>query len=222
MGRCHDIPDLSEACGSVCDDKTCNAPDSIASSPRVGGGNGCHDVSTAVLQMDDSEADLFDCWASEFVGIGGTAIDYFTLNLAKSTRDEVYDEPVDMVWDGPYRYSAHVRYTQERTAEAREEGMVWDIRMEIWIPRTAFEVSCTDRPKEGDVIRVWQVPFFGQWGSGNSVLTNAGYYFDVTNVQDDGHIFDGPHFVGFKLSAKRTTTYVGERRIFGDGPARVT
>lgn len=197
-----------------------SADDSLEPDPVVAGATRCEQQMVYPLQMGEQESPLFDCLAREVVDIAGTAIEYYVLDLQRSTRDPLYDEPVEEVWNGPYALTAQITISGRR-ATAREEGMVWEFDAEGWIARSSVEALGMSRPKEGDVLRFWNVPFFDQFGSGNSVIRDAGYYFDVTQVETDGHVFDGPTFTGFKLTLKRNSSFAAERRVYGDGGARV-
>ena len=197
------------------------AVDSTAEEVQLlGGGTACSELELSPLRMGDEESELFDCLAKEVVDISGIAVEWYSLDLEGSVRDPVYDEPIEMAWKGPYQLKAHVTMN-ERNAEAREEGMVWTFSFELWVARAEVEEKYMARPKEGDVVRLWNVPFFDQFGSGNSTIDGAGFFFSVTRVESDGHLFDGPTFTGFKCELKRNTTFAPERMVFGDGVQRV-
>lgn len=86
---------------------------------------------------------------------------------------------------------------------------------EVWIARKSIEDIRAPQPNESDVLRIWNTPFFNEWAVDNapSGQPNTGYFFDIIDVDDDGHLFDSPTFVGFKLSIKRRTEFTPERRI---------
>jgi hypothetical protein len=70
-------------------------------------------------------------------------------------------------------------------------------------------------PGEGDVIKSWNIPFYALYGLGDrpEAPPDAGYYFNVIDVDTDGQIFDNPSFVGYKLQLRRRTEFTPERRI---------
>jgi hypothetical protein len=45
-------------------------------------------------------------------------------------------------------------------------------------------------------------------------VPNKGYYFNVVNIQDDGHMMDNPDFSGFKLELRRYSEAFPENRIY--------
>lgn len=160
----------------------------------------------------DGERFLFDCWAQEHNRIGGTQIEFWSLDVEGSTRDPLYDEPIVRDFAGPFRMVGYLEYP-DGFAEAREEGFrsVWN--GSIWIARKEFEDAHSPPPSEGDVIRVWNTPFFQKFSVDEEDVPGRGFYFDITQVGDDGHLFDTPSFVGFKCDISRRTEFTPERRL---------
>lgn len=185
---------------------------------------GCEPVECAVVpatlsgcdfNLCDAEQSIFDCWAAEHTGIAGVNIEYFHFNLDASTRDPLYDEAIERVFDGSYNFKAFVEYP-EAEPEATEQGfhVKWDAT--IWIPRANIESVGAPTPAEGDVIRVWNTPFYNKYGVAEQDIPGAGYFFSLTKVDEDGHLFDQAGFVGFKCTMKRNTEYTPERRMASD------
>lgn len=160
----------------------------------------------------DGERFLFDCWAQEHNRIGGTQIEFWSLNIEKSKRDPLYDEPVERVWDGPFRLIGYLEYP-DKVPEAREEGLRSSWASSIWIARKEFEDAHAPAPVAGDVIRVWNTPFHQSVGVDAEDVPGRGFYFDVTDADDDGHLFDNASFVGFKCDITRRTEFTPERRL---------
>lgn len=166
----------------------------------------------ATLQMPECEHDLFDSIAQEHVNIAGTDIDFYSHNVKGSTRDALYDEPVERVYGGPFRVKGYVVWP-DTTPDVRMEGWRTVVNAEAWIARKEIEDKRCPAPSETDVLRIWNTPFFNNWAVDGEDEPNAGYYFDILNVNDDGHLFDSPQFVGFKMILKRRTEFTPERRI---------
>ncbi len=89
--------------------------------------------------------------------------------------------------------------------------MKWNTR--AWIPRKVFEDAHCPAPLEGDVLRVWRTPFFNDWSVSGDEPQQGGYYFTVVVVNDEGHLYDQPGFVGFEFSISRNTDFTAERRL---------
>ena len=88
----------------------------------------------------------------------------------------------------------------------------------IYIARATLEAAGAPAPIEGDVFRFWDNRFF----TGHSVnedkdalagTPQPGYYFDVINSDDTGHIFDEAFFTGFRILVMRRTEFTAERRL---------
>jgi hypothetical protein len=167
------------------------------------------------LELSGAEEPIFSCWAKEHIDIAGVQIELFHLNIEESTRDPLYDEPIERVFQGSYVMKGFVEYPESQP-EAGESGLkgVWTAT--LWIPRASVEEANAPTPAEHDVIRFWNEPFYKKYSVLEQEIDGAGYFFDVTRVDEDGHVFDQPGFVGFKLDLKRDTKYTPERRMAND------
>lgn len=174
------------------------------------------------LVMPVAEHALFDSVAQEHVHIVGTEIDYFSHQVPLSVRDPLYDEPIDRAYSGPFKIKIYITWP-ETAFEVDEKGWRALTSAEAWIPRKEVEDKNCPAPTPTDVMRVWNTPFFNEWSVAglakagipvpNTTVPNAGYFFDILSVVDDGHLFDSPQFVGFKLEIKRRTEFTPERRV---------
>jgi hypothetical protein len=162
--------------------------------------------------LDGREVCLFDHFAEEHLNIYGTPIEYYHQDIANSVRDRLYDEPIDRAWLGPYKLKAYVEYIAAQP-EAREYGTRITWNGTIWISRKSLETIGAPAPLEGDIIRYWSNKFFKEHSVNGEEVPGAGYYFDVINSDDDGHVFDSAAFTGFKLTVSRRTEYTPERRL---------
>lgn len=162
--------------------------------------------------LGDEERFLFDLWAQEHVRIAGTSIEFWSLNLEKSIRDALYDEPVERKWDGPFKFKVFVEFPPG-TAEAREEGFRNSWRAVAWLTRKELEDANCPAPAEGDVIRFWNAPFFQDAGVDSQLVPGRGYFFEITEVDEDGHLWDQATFVGYRCEIKRNTEFTPERRL---------
>jgi hypothetical protein len=159
------------------------------------------------------EKALFDSIAQEHIHISGTPLDFYVLDRAKTTVDPLYGEATEKIWKGPYKFRAHFQWPNP-TAESREEGFRETYRSECWIVRKDFEELHCPMPDHGDIIRVWNIPYFNTASVSEENVPHGGYFFNVVQVQDDGHMFDNPEFSGFRLSLTRLTEFSPERRIY--------
>jgi len=155
-----------------------------------------------LFRLDASEAFMFDLYAQEPIQIAGTDCTLFQRSRTKSTIDPYYREPVSLVFDGPFALRAHVEWPEENP-EASEEGLrhVWPSA--IWVPRKTIEDVRANQPTEGDIVHFWRLPFFDKNAVQQLQTKTGGFFFDVIKVNDDGHIHDTAHFVGFRCSLKR-------------------
>lgn len=165
-----------------------------------------HPAPTGCFDLNDAERYLFDSFAQEHLGIIGTEVEFWSQRVSKSKRDALYDEPVERVWNGPFKLTGLFQYV-DTTSDAREEGLREIGPTEIWIARREFEEKNAPPPDTGDVIRVWNLPIFKFIGQ------EQGFYFDVTGTSEDGHLFDQASFVGWKLTLNRRTEFTPERRL---------
>jgi hypothetical protein len=169
------------------------------------------------FQIDGSEIATFDHFVTERTRAHGTRLDYWHQDLPNTARDKLYDEPVNRAWRGPYKIYGYVEYSPGQP-EMREEGIRVTWTGNIWIARKEIENASAPPPLEGDIIRYWPLPFFAEHGVNNeeSAVSTAGYFFDVVNSDDDGHIAGAAAFVGFKLEVRRRTEFTPERRLLED------
>ena len=171
-------------------------------------------ISCPPFKLDEQEGRVFDSIAQEHVAAHGTELDYWHQDLENSIRDGLYDEPIERKWKGPYKINAFVEYMGGQPA-MREEGMVvrWEGR--IWVARVEFEDRNAPAPLEGDVLRFLDNKFFEEHSVNADHVPGAGYFFDVINADDDGHVFDTGYFVGFTINVLRRTEFTPERRLDG-------
>lgn len=158
---------------------------------------------------------LFSFWAQEHTTALGTTIDYFFQDREGAILDPLYNEPEKRAWDGPYKLKAWVKWP-EQVLEPREEGARFTWTANLWIPRLSLEEAEIERmPEEGDVVRVWKIPFFDELSMGvdRPDIPGAGYFFDILQTQEQGHALDNPNFTGFKFDMKRRSEFTPERRL---------
>jgi len=169
------------------------------------------------FDLESENDELQSIWAQEQVQGGGTTVDYWGEDLQGSTLDPVYNEPSERNWFGPYRFKAFVEFPPQ-TFEVREEGNAISWEAMMWIPRRAVEdAEMPASPKEGDVVRIWQIPHFDNFSQGaDTNIPGAGYYFDVIGVEEDGHVHDNAEFTGFSCTIKRRTWFTPERRVLNE------
>lgn len=174
----------------------------------------CRDVKPwcGPLTLTDGEIKLFDSIASEAVHIAGTDIRYWQLDVAGSTQDPLYREPTLRRFKGPFTMKAWVAYSQTEAAPV-PEGFRLDWTSSAWIARTDVEKLGLQPPSEGDIVGFWNIPYFAQNTLDSQFTPGGGWFFNVTDVDEDGHIFDQAAFVGFTLQLARNTEFTPERRI---------
>ena len=164
------------------------------------------------LILSDREQKLFDSYAQETTKISGTDCEYYSLDIACSTVDPLYDEAVKRVFKGPYLVKGFLRFPKQRVMVAPDGATVlWD--SELWLARLDMEKVLSPPPQPGDVVRFWNTRFFNFDAAFEEKVPKSGMYFNVINVNTDGHLFDNPTFVGFKLDLKRNTSFTPERRV---------
>ncbi len=164
------------------------------------------------FRLSDNEKSIFDLFAKEQVDIIGSDIDYYSLNSEKGKRDPLYDEPLTRHWSNAFRLKAWVSWASS-TPVTGEEGFHLLFNATCWIARAELERVRCPAPDQGDVLRFWNNPFFNQQAASGDKIDNAGYYFDVLNADNDGHINDSMTFVGFRLDIRRRAEFGAERRI---------
>jgi len=204
--RYHNVPDLD---GDL-------TPQGGPGDSKSLGADGGEEVGTSPMFLGDSELELFDLWARESTAISGTKIKYYSQDQSNSTYDPVYGEPISMSYRGPFELDAFVAYPTS-TAETREEGAAIEWRCDMWVARAEWEDRSVPVPIEGDIVEFWDIPFFDKFSMGKGDPNFGGYFFDVIQVSDDGHLFDGAAFVGFTFQLKRYTAMTPERKLFQQG-----
>jgi len=163
--------------------------------------------------LTDKELFLFDLIAQEHTNIEGTEIDLYQMSRKRQVTDPLYDEVVLNAFDGPFRLKAWVEYP-EVNVEIREEGFRKVLPSTLWVARIDIERVGARPPYYGDVAHFWKTPFFDQQSVSYDVgKTKRGYYFTLTDIYDDGHVFDQASFVGFKATLARNTEFTPERRL---------
>jgi len=165
------------------------------------------------LEKENMELDAL--WAQESTEAEGTTILYWSQNLSGANLDPLYNEPIERDWHGPFELRAFLTWP-EQTYEVREEGNRVYWTGQVWIARLSVEdADMPESPKEGDVVRVWDFPHFNAFAQGmEGGIPNAGYYYDIIGVVEDGHVNDNAEFVGFRCDIKRRTEFTPERRLF--------
>lgn len=164
--------------------------------------------------LDGRDAAMYDHFAQEHTEASGTEILLWHQTLEESVRDPLYDEPIEREWLGPYKLTAFVEYTAG-TPQMTENGMTVRWEGTLWIARKTLEDTKTPAPLEGDVIKFWDNKFFAEHGVNAEHGVEGGYYFDVTNVDDIGHVQDSGYFVGLTVNILRRTEFTPERRLDG-------
>lgn len=165
------------------------------------------------LRLTDNELALHDSVATEVNRIAGTEVDLFEQDTEGGVYDPQYGEPVDRAFKGPFRLKAYVEWA-DSSPEVREEGFRTSFGSRCWIARKDLEERGIPIPTEGDVVRFWNRPFFNDFSVDSDPRPpDAGYFFNVIDVDEDGHLFDNPGFVGFWLVLQRRTEFTPERRV---------
>lgn len=162
--------------------------------------------------LDGEDAPMFDHFAQEHTDAVGTEIFLWHQDLGESVRDPLYDEPIEREWLGPFKLKGYVEYIPG-TPSMREEGLVVRWQGRVWIARKELEDTKTPAPLEGDVVKFWDDKFFAEHSVNAEEGVHGGYYFDVINADDDGHVHDSEHFVGIVLTVLRRTEFTPERRL---------
>lgn len=169
------------------------------------------------FELEESEACFFDHIAQEHVQASGTELRLWHQDIEESIRDPLYDEPIDRVWAGPFVLRGWVEYMGGQP-QMQEYGMTVRWSGNIWVARKELEDRNIPAPLEGDVIKFWDNKFFTEHSvnADEQALEGSphpGYYFDVINVDDKGHVFDTGHFVGLLIQVQRRTEFTAERRL---------
>lgn len=166
------------------------------------------------FHLGDTELNMFSIVAQELTRYEGTKVEYYRLDIAGSQNDPLYGEPVVRKFEGPFRLYGSLAFP-EQTSEAGETGFrqVWN--SELWLPMPELEAAHMLPPGNGDIVRVWNMPFMTHGATDGLNVPGGGFYFDVTAVANDGFPFDTPQFVGFKLTLTRRSDDAPERRLRG-------
>ena len=164
------------------------------------------------MKLTDNELRLHDSIATEVNCIAGQQVDYFQIDIEGSEVDAVYDEPADREFIGPFNINMFVEWP-DSVNEVREEGFRTSYSSRAWVARKHLEDNALRAPVEGDVVRFWKLPFFDSFAVDEVEAPDRGYFFDVVDIDHDGHLFDGPAFVGFWLVLQRRTDFSPERRL---------
>jgi hypothetical protein len=172
---------------------------------------------SCTFAFDCENEELFACWAKEHTDASGTVIDYWQHDNVRTKLDPLYNEPTKRIWKGPFRIKVFAEWP-DQAFEVREEGarVFWDAK--IYMPRLTVEGADMEfGPAEGDVLLLWDIPFFDAYAQGADFnIPKAKYYFDVVGVVETGHALDNAEFTGFKLDIKRRTEFTPERRLFNE------
>jgi hypothetical protein len=191
------------------------------------------------FRLYDQEIFLFDLYAQEQVQIVGPPVDYYVLNTTVNTHanvtnypypqpnpheypkplpttvvDPLYNEAVAWAFQGPFTLPMYVSYPEKQALSGEEgERTRWDAM--AWVSRKEFEdAQLPGPPQEGDVLQIWKTPFYKDYSVNDIIdIPNSGFYFDIKNVEEDGHLIDSGSFVGYKLTLVRRTEFTPERKI---------
>lgn len=164
------------------------------------------------VRFHGNERFMFQHWAAEKVRGFGAELDFFHQEVDESIGDPLYGEPSDRVWSRPYKLMAWVSWASSAPVTG-EEGFRLNFRGRAWIPMLELERMGAPAPFEGDVVRFWNLPFLNESGVAGADVPNGGYFFDITNADNDGHINDSPYFTGIVCDLVRRSEFGAERRI---------
>lgn len=164
--------------------------------------------------LDGRDAAMYDHFAQEHTESSGTEVLFWHQNLEESIRDPLYDEPIEREWLGPYKLKAWVEYIAG-DPQMTENGMTVRWQGTMWVARKTLEDGGIPAPLEGDVIKYWDNKFFTEHGVNAEEGVHGGYFFDVINVDDIGHVQDSGYFVGLTVTILRRTEFTPERRLDG-------
>lgn len=118
------------------------------------------------MTLSDSERFLFDSIAQEHLRTIGTQMEFWSQDIEGSERDPLYDEPIFRAWKGPYKIVGFIE-KPDSIPEAREEGLRQTFPAAMWLARREFEDANAPAPKEGDILKVWNLPFYNSYGDGD-------------------------------------------------------
>ncbi len=158
------------------------------------------------------ELKLHDQYAKEHTRRIGTQVDYFCLNIPDSIIDPVYGEAIAHNFSKAFKIFGYLSWPNP-SFDAREDGTHTTFTGSLWLARKELEDVGMPLPREGDVVRFWDTAYYNFAAANDRKVEGAGMFFDVFECKDDGHLFDSPYFVGFKLDIKRRTEFGPERKL---------
>lgn len=161
--------------------------------------------------LGSDELELFDSVTSEQNRIGGTEIELYQFDFKKSVRDPVYGEPSHEAWKQPIKLKAWFQYP-EIEDQATSDGSTTAWPSVFWVGRKDLEDSRAVKPRIGEILKVWNIPYFEKEKSGTDDPKRA-FYFAIKAVAEDSHLFDNAEFTAFRLTVERRTTFAPERRL---------
>lgn len=175
----------------------------------------CDPRDSCSFELSKECEEIFDELNAEHTNIAGTEIDFWLQDLTNSIRDPLYSEPENRIWAGPFRIKALVKLPDD-VLEVREEGGRRTWTGKVIIPRLLVEqANMPAWPGEGDILRIWQIPFWDAEAMGDDVnVPGTGLYFDVTQVNNAGFPFDNANFTRFEMDIVRRNEFTPERRLF--------
>ncbi len=142
---------------------------------------------------------LFNCIAKEVNRLAGMYCYYYVLNTVQTTRDALWDEANETVFD--YEPSgikiACYGTNPEHALTTGEEGRRTQWDAQLWFARIDWEATIgTTPPKTGDVVNCW------------------GNHYDIVDTDRDGIMDDDRNiYVLYKVSLRRNTKFEPNRRV---------
>lgn len=161
--------------------------------------------------LGSDELEIFDSVTSEQNRIGGTEIELYQYDLKKSVRDPVYGEPSYEAWKKPVRLKAWFQYP-DIEEQATSDGSMSTWPSIFWVGRKDLEDVHAEIPGIGEIIKVWNIPYFILEKSSTDDPERA-FYFAIKSVAEDSHMFDNAQFTAYRLTVERRTTFAPERRL---------
>jgi len=172
----------------------------------------CKKKVECVKGLPPVESYMFDAIAQEQTNAIAVPIELYPLSRKKSVVDPLYGEAVTFGWDGPFGLLGSVEKPMVST-EVRAGGFKQTFPSSVRIVRLSLEEIGAPAPRESDVVGFWEIPYWTNDGSTNKASTIKRYFFNVSQVEEDGFVFGGPYFTQFKLTLARNTEFVPERRV---------
>jgi hypothetical protein len=167
---------------------------------------------TGEISFDAQEIQYFDSVAAEY-GSHGVTIEFYKQDVAAATYDPLYGEPIQRVWHGPFKLEGFVEAVSADPS-VDEHGNATLFETSVYVARQEFDKAHSRYPDEGDIIRVWNLPYLNSTDFALGDTADAGVYLDVVDTSPSGHIFANGEFVGFKIGARRASEDPPERRLF--------